>query len=98
LDVSANVNDALYYQAARVLVVFGGRQKIGVSVDLICIITREASWAMGFRLDSEGKLTLAGKARLCGKVGVCPFCLKACATLAGDSVITDGGIDYSIDY
>lgn len=98
LDVSANVNGALYYQGGPRFGSIGGRQKIGVSVDLICIISAEASWATGFRLDSEGKLTLAGKAHLCGKIGACPFCLKACATLAITGTVTDGGVDYALDY
>jgi hypothetical protein len=98
LDVSANVNGALYYQGGPRFGSIGGRQKIGVSVDLICIISAEASWATGFRLDSEGKLTLAGKAHLCGKIGACPFCLKACATLAVTGTVTDGGVDYALDY
>lgn len=98
LDVSLNVQNALYYQGGPRFGSIGGRQKEAVSVDLICIISADASWATGFRLDSEGKLTLAGKARLCGKIGACPFCLKACATLGVTGTITDGGIDYSIDY
>jgi hypothetical protein len=98
LDVTVNANDALYYQGGPRFGSIGGRQKFGVSADLICIISAEASWATGFRLDSEGKLTLAGKARLCGKIGACPFCLKACATLAITGTLTDGGVDYSIDF
>ncbi len=98
LDVSANVNYALFYQGGPRFGSIGGRQKLGVSADLICIISAEASWALGYRLDTEGKLSMAGKARLCGKIGACPFCLKACATLSVSGTVTDGGVDYSIDY
>jgi len=50
------------------------------------------------RLDSVGKLTVQGQARLCGKIGACPFCLKACKTLKITGIVDDGGVDYDIDF
>ncbi|MBI3853459.1 MAG: LamG domain-containing protein [Verrucomicrobia bacterium] len=98
LDLTGSVNYALFYQGGPRFGSIGGRQKLSLSADLICIISAEASWAMGYRLDTEGKLSMAGKARLCGKIGACPFCLKACATLSVSGTVTDEGVDYSIDY
>ncbi|MEI6569587.1 MAG: hypothetical protein WCR20_23120, partial [Verrucomicrobiota bacterium] len=98
LDVNAHVNGALYYQDGPRYGNIGGRQKVGVNVDLICIISASADWASAMRLDSTGKLTMQGSARLCGKIGACPFCLKACKTLKVTGVVTDGGIDYAIDF
>ncbi len=98
LDVGADVTSALYYQGGPRLGSIGGRQKIGVNVDLICIISASAEWATAFRLDSVGRLTLQGEARLCGKVGWCPACLKACKTLTVTGVLTDSGIDYDVDF
>ena len=98
LDVGAHVNGALYYQGGPRFGSIGGRQKVGVDVDLICIISASADWATAMRLDSVGKLTVQGSARLCGKIGACPFCLKACKTLTVTGVVTDGGIDYDIDF
>ena len=98
LDVNAHVNGALYYQDGPRYGNIGGRQKVGVNVDLICIISASADWASAMRLDSAGKLTMQGSARLCGKIGACPFCLKACKTLKVTGVVTDGGIDYAIDF
>ena len=69
-----------------------------MNVDLICIISASAEWATAMRLDSEGKLTVQGQARLCGKIGACPFCLKACKSLKVTGIVTDGGVDYSIDF
>lgn len=97
LDVSVSANNALYYQGGPRFGIIGGRQKMGISADLICIISAEGSYATGYRLDSEGKLTLAGKVRLCGKIGACPFCLKACGSVGIKGIIGTGGIDYSID-
>jgi hypothetical protein len=96
--VSANISTALYYQGGPAYGSIGGRQKIGVEVDLICIISASADWAVAMRLDSVGKLTVQGQARLCGKVGCCPFCVKACKTLTVTGVVTDGGIDYDVDF
>lgn len=98
LDIGANVNAALYYQGGPRLGSIGGRQKIGVNVDLICVISASAEWAVGMRLDSVGKLTVQGSARLCGKVGWCPACIKGCKTLTVTGVVTDGGIDYDVDF
>ena len=98
LDITARIDYAIYYQGGPRLGSLGGREKKSVSADLICIISAEASYASGFRLDSAGALTLAAKARLCGKIGACPFCLKACATLGITGTVSDGGVDYSIDY
>ena len=98
LDVSANVNYAVYYQGGAVLGSIGGREKVSVEADLICIISASASWAEAMRLDSVGRLTLVGEARLCGKVGWCPACLKACKTLKITGVLDDGGVDYDIDF
>ncbi len=97
LDVTGSVKGALYYEGDPALGKVGGRQKIAVSADIICIISANASYASGYRLDSAGSLTLAGQARLCGKIGSCPFCLKACATLSVKGTVSDGGVDYSID-
>ena len=98
LDVGAQVNGALYYQGGPRFGSIGGRQKVGVNVDLICIISASAEWATAMRLDSVGKLTVQGQARLCGKIGACPFCLKACKTLKVTGIVTDGGVDYDIDF
>lgn len=98
LDVRADITTALYYQGGPRFGSIGGRQKTSVGVDLICIISGSADWAVGFRLDSIGQLTVQGEARLCGKVGFCPACLKACKTLVVTGVATDGGIDYDIDF
>ena len=81
-SMSARMSTApLYYQGGPRFGSIGGRQKVGVDVDLICIISASAEWATAMRLDSVGKLTVQGLARLCGKIGACPFCLKACKTL-----------------
>lgn len=98
LDVGAHVNGALYYQGGPRFGSIGGRQAVGVDVSLICIISASADWATAMRLDSAGKLTIQGSARLCGKIGACPFCLKACKSLKVTGVVTDGGVDYDIDF
>ncbi len=71
---------------------------MGVDVSLICIISASADWATAMRLDTAGKLTIQGSARLCGKIGACPFCLEACQTLKVTGIVTDGGADYDIDF
>lgn len=98
LDISAQANYALYYQGGPRLGSIGGRQKFRVDVDLICIISASAEWATAMRLDSIGQLTLQGQARLCGKIGACPFCLKACKSLTVTGILNDGGIDYDVDF
>ena len=98
LDVSATVNYALYYQGGVFLGSIGGSEKITVEADLICIISASASWGVAMRLDSVGRLTMVGEARLCGKVGWCPACLKACKTLKITGVVDTGGVDYDIDF
>jgi len=98
LDIGAHFDSALYYQGGLNLGSIGGRQKVGVNVDLICIISASADWATAMRLDSAGILTVQGSARLCGKIGCCPFCLKACETIKITGIVDDGGIDYSLDY
>ncbi len=98
LDVSAYVNTAVYYQGGPRFGSIGGSNRTKVDVDLICIISASAEWGTAMRLDSTGKLTLQGLARLCGKIGACPFCLKACKTLKVTGELSDGGVDYHIDF
>ncbi len=98
LDVGAHFNSALYYQGGPRFGSIGGRQKVGVDVSLICIISASADWATAMRLDSVGKLTVQGSARLCGKIGACPFCLKACETIKITGIVDDGGVDYQLDF
>ena len=98
LDISAHATYAMYYQGGPRLGSIGGRQKFKVDVDLICIISASAEWGTAIRLDSIGKLTVQGQARLCGKIGCCPFCLKACKSLKVTGVLSDGGIEYDIDF
>jgi hypothetical protein len=98
LDVGAHFNSALYYQGGPRFGSIGGRQKVGVDVSLICIISASADWATAMRLDSVGILTVQGSARLCGKIGACPFCLKACETIKVTGIVDDGGIDYKLEF
>jgi hypothetical protein len=98
LDVGAHFNSALYYQGGPRFGSIGGRQAVGVDVSLICIISASADWATAMRLDSAGILTVQGSARLCGKIGACPFCLKACETIKITGIVDDGGIDYKLDF
>lgn len=98
LDISANITSALYYQGGSAFGSIGGRQKIGVEVDLICIISASAEWGVAMRLDTSGKLTIQGQARLCGKLGYCPFCIKACKSLKVTGSVGDGGVDYDIEF
>jgi hypothetical protein len=88
----------VYYQGGPRLGSIGARDKTRVDVDLICIISASAEWGTAMRLDSAGKLTLQGQARLCGKIGACPFCLKACKTLKVTGELGVGGVDYHIDF
>jgi hypothetical protein len=98
LDVSARVSNAMYYQGGAALGSIGGRTKTTIEADLICIISASAEWAVGMRLDSAGELIIRGQARLCGKLGYCPFCLKACKSITVTGILNDGGIDYDIDF
>jgi len=98
LDISAHISNALYYQGGPAFGSIGGRTKVGVEVDLICIISASAEWAVAMRLDTIGRLTVQGQARLCGKLGYCPFCIKACKSLKVTGIVGDGGIDYDIDF
>jgi len=99
LDVAAHANYAVYYQGGTRFGSIGGRQEMGVDVELICIISASAEWATAFRADLDsGRITVQGQARVCGKVGACPFCLKACKTLTVTGTLDDGGIDYEIDF
>lgn len=97
LDIGAHVSNALYYQGGSALGSIGGRTKVGVEVDLICIISASAEWSVGIRVDTSGSLTIQGQARLCGKLGYCPFCIKACKSLKITGVVGEGGIDYDVE-
>jgi hypothetical protein len=89
----------VYYQGGSRFGSIGGRQEMGVDVDLICIISASAEWATAFRADLDsGIITVQGQAKVCGKIGACPFCLKACKTLTVTGTLDDGGIDYEIDF
>jgi hypothetical protein len=75
----------------------GGRQKVGLDVELLCVLGGKISWAV-FASVSGQEIILGGQGEVCGEIGVCPFCIEGCAGLSVKGVLNDGGVDYEVDY
>jgi len=97
LDVEANTTTAVYYEGGPRFGTIGGRQKMGVDVSLLCVVSGHVDWSVFMQL-MYGQLTLGANANVCGSIGDCPFCLSACRGITVTGTLTTGGIDYSIDY
>jgi hypothetical protein len=98
LDVRASVGTALYYQGGPRFGKVGGRWKASVDIDLLCVLSAHVDWALFAVLDTAGQLTIGGAANVCGKIGICPVCVKGCKGVTIKGVVNDGGIDYFIDW
>jgi hypothetical protein len=98
LDVQANITTALFYQGGPRFGRLGGRQKVSVDIKLLYVLEGSADWAVFVVLDTSGQLTVGGSADVCGRLGICPFCVKGCKGVTIKGVINDNGIDYFIDY
>jgi hypothetical protein len=97
LDVTVEVGYSLYYKGGPRLGSLGGREHLKLNADLICLISGSAELGLFMELNSVGILTVGGDARLCVKIGSCPFCVKACAEVTIVGTVSEGGIDYSIE-
>jgi len=98
IDVRAEVSSAFFYQDGPRFGRFGGRQHYDVDVKLLGVLEGSAGWTVFVVLDTANQLTIGGSAEVCGRLGVCPFCVKGCKDVTIKGVINDGGIDYFIDY
>lgn len=97
LDVEANTTTAIYYEGGPRFGTIGGRQKMGVDVSLLCVVSGHVDWSVFMQL-MYGQLTLGANADVCGSIGDCPFCVSGCKGITVTGILTTGGIDYSIDY
>jgi Concanavalin A-like lectin/glucanases superfamily len=97
LDVEANTTTAIYYEGGPRFGTIGGRQKMGVDVSLLCVVSGHVDWSVFMQL-MYGQLTLGASADVCGSIGDCPFCVSGCKGITVTGTLTTGGIDYSIDY
>lgn len=92
------VNNAIYYDwSVPPVGRFGGRQKVGLDAELLCVLGGSVNWTL-FASISGRELVLGGGAEVCGKIGVCPFCVEGCAGFTVKGVLNDGGVDYFLDY
>jgi Concanavalin A-like lectin/glucanases superfamily len=106
LDIDASVSSALFYEGGATNQMVGMRQKMALEVSLLCLISGHVDWAAFSSLEHRGSitdpygytLTMGGSANLCGKIGVCPFCVQACKGITIKGIVNTGGIDYSVDY
>jgi hypothetical protein len=102
LDVQAGVSTAIYYQDGPRSGKIGFRQKDSLDLELACVISGHVDLALGasasFSPPSSYEIDVQGDARLCGKLGACPFCIEGCKGITIKGVVKDGGIDYFIDF
>ncbi len=98
LDVRADISTALFYQGGPRFGRIGGRQSVNVDVKLLYVLEGSAGWTVFVVLDTANQLTVGGSAQVCGRIGVCPFCVEGCKEVKVTGVIKDNGIDYFIDY
>ena len=108
LDIDVNLSSALFYEGGAGSHKVGMRQKMAMDVSLLCLISGHMDWASFSSLKEKVtfppsippvfELVMGGSANVCGKVGVCPFCVRACKGITITGVVNNGGIDYFLDY
>ncbi len=90
-------NTAFYYQGGPRGGALGGRQIIGLDVELLCLLSGSVRFSSFLRVSAD-ELLVGGGAELCGEIGYCPFCIEGCFDITLKGVVNDGGIDYSVDF
>ncbi len=98
LNADATVSTAYYWQGGASLGTIGGRQKMGVDISLICVLSGHLDFAEFLALDTSGSLTVGGSANVCGSIGPCPFCVSGCKGVTIKGVVSTHGVDYFVDY
>jgi hypothetical protein len=86
-----------FYQGGPRLGTFGGRQKVGLDIDLLCVLGGHIEYNAMLQA-SASELSLTGNAEACVELGVCPLCEDFCASITVKGVVNDGGIDYFVDF
>jgi hypothetical protein len=98
IDVRADITTAIFYQGGPSFGRVGGREKMSVDITLFDVLNGHADWAVFAVLDTSGQLTVGGTANVCGRLGICPVCVKGCKGVTIKGVINTGGIDYFVDF
>jgi len=96
LRLDGVASTAFYYQGGPRGAI-GGRQTVGVDVDLICFISASIRLSTFLRVSAD-QLLIGGEAEVCGEIGFCPFCVGACFGVTVIGTVTDGDIDYEVDF
>jgi hypothetical protein len=97
LRADASVNTAFYYRGGPRFGTFGGRQTMGLDIELICLLHGELKFTSFIRV-SASELLVGAEADLCVELGYCPFCVGVCVGVTIKGVVNDGGIDYFMDF
>ena len=97
LRADASINSAFYYQGGPRFGTFGGRQTMGLDIELICLLSGELKFTAFIRVNAA-ELLIGAEAELCVELGSCPFCIGVCVGVTIKGVVNDGGIDYSVDF
>jgi hypothetical protein len=108
LDIGVTLSTAVFYEGGAQTHRVGMRQKMAMEVSLLCLISGHVDWASFSSLKVKEtippvvpplfELVMGGSAKVCGEVGICPFCLEGCKSITIKGVVNNGGIDYFLDY
>ncbi len=101
LDIEAEVTCATYYEGGPRSGKIGFRQKDSIDLSLLCLLSGHVETTMGVAAGvgpGGPELDFSGSAEICGSIGYCPFCVSACKGISIRGVVTDGGLNFSIDY
>jgi hypothetical protein len=98
LNVRTDITTALFYEGGRRYGRIGGRQKISADVKLFYVLGGHVDWSAALQVDSgpPEKITIAGEANVCGEVGICPLCAKACRGIRITGDFKPGGVIYKL--
>ena len=101
LDVGANISTQEYFYGGPRSATIGFRQKEGLDVSLLCVLSGSAEFTIGASgsITPQGpELDLSGSAQFCASAGPCPLCVSGCKTLTIAGRLTTKGISYSLSY
>ncbi len=98
LNADATISTAYYFQGGASLGTIGGREKMGVDISLLCVLSGHLDFAEFLAIDTSGAITVGGSADACGSLGPCPFCVSGCKSVTIKGVVSTHGVDYFVDY
>src|SRR5262249_56045712 len=109
VDVAGAAKRGVFYDGGPRSYRIGFRQKDAVDISLLCALHGHLDFSLAAAAQlksnhhtppypSDFEIDVVGSGNACGKLGVCPFCVKGCKRVTLSGEVDDGGIHFHLNY